>query len=65
MSKLDKFKEFALTKEEQSKIQGGVTRAEYCSTLNGLMRTAFNEGRERDVKLIGDAWKTNCQPYGM
>jgi hypothetical protein len=45
--------------ESMEKIQGGVTRAEYCNTL--AMIITNNPITEPMLA----AWGTNCAPYGV
>lgn len=43
--------------ESMEKIEGGVTRAEYCGTLWMIMNN-----NEINIAML-NAWEANCQPY--
>lgn len=44
--------------EKMSKIEGGVSRAEYCGTLCMIMNN-------NDISsAMVDAWSAQCAPYG-
>lgn len=57
-----------LDKNEQAQIQGGVTRAEYCATLGGMLNEAFStnqaSGYQGDLHMGMHFFATNCGNHG-
>ncbi len=58
-----------LGKVEQKNIQGGVTRAEYCATLGGMLTEAFDtnqqSGYQGDLGMGMHFFNVNCGAHGI
>ena len=49
-----------LSRDEMTFITGGVSRAEYCSTLCDIMRSCYNRGDLECVENGGQASSKHC-----
>ena len=60
MKTFDQLKQFQISEEQKTFVNGGVTPEEYCATNQMIMQSCFNRGDTECMKNAGAAWEEHC-----